>query len=87
MGKTVKCPDGGPAYPHTNWVENPTNGKRIVKGVHPGLSKLEVFAKAFVSKADHATINGEYTKTPKEVARWCFDMAEAMLAESERRRE
>jgi hypothetical protein len=79
--------DGGPAYPCDCDCGNGKAGcAECGFGKVSGLSKLEVFAMAVMSNLRLSNPIHIDKDLPGDVVKLCFDVAEAMLAESERRK-
>lgn len=76
----MKIEDGGPAFPISGNASDEDLNNR-----HLGMSKREVYAKA----AMHGLLSnpeGASDVSPESWAKYAFDLADAMLAESRRER-
>lgn len=78
------------AFPYQMMDFQPTTGQQVVREQGFGLTKLEWFAGLVVqSLVTEQSIKGtrisELSKYPETVASMAFDVAEAMLKESEKR--
>lgn len=75
---TDKYDDGGPAYPNT--VDN-----RLVAHGRTGMSLHDAFLLAVV-QGEIAASGSHKRPEPKDLAQYAFDVADAMIAERNKRR-
>ncbi len=81
---------GGPAFPQTKIV---ASGEGFYEGpINYGMTLLDWFAGQAIDKVvyrwkDSETTSAEERPFPKDLAKACYDYAEAMIAERKRRGE
>ncbi len=76
---TDKYYDGGPAYPTTE------DNLLTVYGGNPGMSLHDAFLLAVV-QGEIAASGSHKRPEPKDLAQYAFDVADAMIAERNKRR-
>lgn len=86
MNKNNELSHNPPAYPTFDWKNERVNDQIVHFTDNPGMTLLDYFAaKAMAVQINAAHIDRRWDSSYDEISKNAYDMAEAMLAERQRR--